>query len=46
MKNRNRQIARQRLDERMSAFKPEIRFAVPPKGWIRGGGLYCRPAWR
>ncbi len=28
-------IARQRLDERLSAFKPESRFAVPPKGWIR-----------
>ena len=30
-----RRIARQRLDERLSAFKPESRFAVPPKGWIR-----------
>lgn len=35
MMNRNRQVARQRLDERLSAFKPETRFAVPPKGWIR-----------
>ncbi len=30
-----RRIARQRLDERLLAFKPESRFAVPPKGWIR-----------
>ncbi len=30
-----RRIARQRLDERLSAFKPDSRFAVPPKGWIR-----------
>ena len=35
MMNRNRQIARQRLDERLSALRPESRFAVPPKGWIR-----------
>jgi predicted DNA-binding mobile mystery protein A len=28
-------IARQRLDQRMAAFKPESRFAAPPKGWIR-----------
>lgn len=30
-----RQIARQHLDERLLALKPENRFAVPPKGWIR-----------
>ncbi len=30
-----RKIARQRLDKRLSAFKPESRFAIPPKGWIR-----------
>ncbi len=35
MMNRNRQIARKRLDERLSALRPESRFAVPPKGWIR-----------
>ena len=35
MMNRNRQIARQRLDDRLSAFRPESRFAVPSKGWIR-----------
>ncbi len=35
MINSKRRIARQRLDERLSAFKPESRFAVPPKGWIR-----------
>ena len=35
MMNSKRRIARQRLDERLSAFKPESRFAVPPKGWIR-----------
>ncbi len=35
MMNSRRRIARQHLDERMSAFKPEKRFAVPPKGWIR-----------
>lgn len=27
--------ARQRIDERLSALKPEDRFAPPPKGWIR-----------
>ena len=35
MINGKRKVARQRLDERLSAFKPENRFAVPPKGWIR-----------
>jgi predicted DNA-binding mobile mystery protein A len=27
--------ARQRLDERLSALKPEDRFRAPPKGWLR-----------
>lgn len=27
--------ARRRLDERLSALKPENRFTPPPKGWIR-----------
>lgn len=35
MMNSKRKIARQHLDERLAAFKPESRFAVPPKGWIR-----------
>lgn len=35
MIDRKRKIARQRLDERLSALRPESRFAVPPKGWIR-----------
>ncbi len=35
MMSSKRRIARQRLDERLSAFKPESRFAVPHKGWIR-----------
>ncbi len=35
MINSKRKVARQRLDERLSAFKPESRFAVPSKGWIR-----------
>lgn len=35
MKNDNRQRARQRLDERLAALKPEDRFKTPPKGWIR-----------
>lgn len=35
MVNRKRKIARERLDERLSALRPESRFAVPPKGWIR-----------
>lgn len=29
------QHARQRLDQRLSALKPEDRFHPPPKGWIR-----------
>ena len=32
---KKRAIARQRLDQRMAAFKPESGFTVPPKGWIR-----------
>ena len=35
MKNDSRQRARQRLDERLVALKPEERFRAPPKGWIR-----------
>jgi predicted DNA-binding mobile mystery protein A len=35
MKTDARQRARQRLDERLSALKPEDRFHPPPKGWIR-----------
>jgi predicted DNA-binding mobile mystery protein A len=35
MHNTLRQRARQRLDERLSALKPEGRFTRPPKGWIR-----------
>ncbi len=35
MKNETRQRARQRLDERLTALKPEDRFQPPPKGWIR-----------
>ncbi len=35
MKNQTRQRARDRLDDRLSVLKPESRFAVPPKGWIR-----------
>ncbi len=35
MTNGKRKIARQRLDGRLLAFKPESRFAVPSKGWIR-----------
>lgn len=30
-----RHRARQRLDERLLALKPEDRFRAPPKGWIR-----------
>ncbi len=30
-----RKIARQRLDARLAAFRPESRFTAPPKGWIR-----------
>jgi predicted DNA-binding mobile mystery protein A len=35
MKLSTRHRARQHLDERLSFLKPEERFAVPPKGWIR-----------
>ena len=35
MKNDTRQRARQRLDGRLAALKPEDRFKAPPKGWIR-----------
>ena len=35
MKNDTRQRARQRLDERLLALKPEDRFKAPPKGWVR-----------
>jgi predicted DNA-binding mobile mystery protein A len=35
MKNDTRQRARQRLDGRLAALKPEDRFKTPPKGWIR-----------
>lgn len=35
MKQDTRHRARQRLDERLSALKPEDRFRAPPKGWIR-----------
>lgn len=35
MKPELRQRARQRIDERLSALKPQDRFAPPPKGWIR-----------
>lgn len=30
-----RRRARQRLDERLAALKPEERFRAPPKGWVR-----------
>lgn len=35
MKTDVRRRARQRLDERISGFKPEDRLRPPPKGWIR-----------
>jgi predicted DNA-binding mobile mystery protein A len=35
MKNDARQRGRKRLDERLMALKPEDRFNVPPKGWVR-----------
>ena len=35
MKDDARQRGRKRLDERLSALKPEDRFGVPPKGWVR-----------
>jgi predicted DNA-binding mobile mystery protein A len=30
-----RQRGRKRLDERLTALKPEDRFSAPPKGWVR-----------
>lgn len=35
MKNQTLNRARQRLDERLLALKPESRFLPPPKGWVR-----------
>uniref|UniRef100_Q07L41 Transcriptional regulator, XRE family n=1 Tax=Rhodopseudomonas palustris (strain BisA53) TaxID=316055 RepID=Q07L41_RHOP5 len=35
MNNNPKQRARQRLDERLLALKPEERFHAPPKGWLR-----------
>ncbi len=35
MKSEARRRARQRLDERLLAIKPEDQFHRPPKGWIR-----------
>jgi predicted DNA-binding mobile mystery protein A len=35
MKKDARQRARQRLDDRLLALKPEDRFRPPPKGWVR-----------
>lgn len=35
MKNSARSRARQRLDERLLALKPEDRFQPPPRGWLR-----------
>ncbi len=35
MKKSMRNKARVRLDERLLPLKPEDRFRVPPKGWIR-----------
>ncbi|MBM3581146.1 MAG: mobile mystery protein A [Alphaproteobacteria bacterium] len=35
MKNDSRHRARQRLDERLKALKPEDRFTPPPRGWVR-----------
>lgn len=35
MKTDIRHKARQRLDERLAPLKPEDRFKVPPRGWIR-----------
>lgn len=35
MKTDIRYKARQRLDERLAPLKPEDRFKVPPRGWIR-----------
>jgi predicted DNA-binding mobile mystery protein A len=35
MKNDARLRGRKRLDERLTALKPEDRFNAPPKGWVR-----------
>lgn len=35
MKSDTRRKARLRLDERLAGLKPEDRFRVPPKGWVR-----------
>lgn len=35
MKSDARRHAREQLDERLSVLKPENRFHMPPKGWIR-----------
>ncbi len=35
MKKPIRQRAQRRLDERLTALKPEDRFKTPPKGWMR-----------
>ncbi|MBI5132192.1 MAG: mobile mystery protein A [Rhodopseudomonas palustris] len=35
MKNDARRRGRKRLDERLTALKPEDRFNAPPKGWVR-----------
>jgi predicted DNA-binding mobile mystery protein A len=35
MKSDVRQLARQRLDERLKDLKPADRFQPPPKGWLR-----------
>jgi len=35
MNDDSRRRARQRLDERLLALKPEDRFRAPPKGWLR-----------
>ncbi len=35
MMSDTRHRARQRLDERLTALKPEERFRAPPKGWVR-----------
>ncbi len=35
MNNSKRKVARQRLDQRLSAFRSGSRLTAPPKGWIR-----------
>ncbi|KAB2875098.1 MAG: mobile mystery protein A [Bauldia sp.] len=35
MRKADRSRARQRLDQRLLAMKPEDRFDPPPKGWVR-----------